>query len=296
MTTKDVITEIVGNINSFRSLYPHSTLHGRLAVRSNWRNPTPYGIMVSDNHFFDFTDFQVHENPKGLYLINDVILLPANEVIERLRHALRCFREWQYGMYKSAAGWNAEHFARLVATNVAISYWAKNTFPQFITPRCAGGINLDAQPTLDAYLHKKTQKQAERDQLQRLSRELQIREQQLQQSLNELQTHVAILQIADGGQQEELEALRTEYELLLGDYEGLQAEHNQLQGVAISTRQMLEFFRQLNRDLVERHYPRGMDEQGRNDYIRRLYQRIQVLTDRVIELATPQNVQRMVHH
>jgi len=97
-----------------------SHYYGRLV---NWTDPVVwhYGIGLSESHIFDtgsgLCTFRFGYRPKLVIGVDDALFSPA-QTIERLIHALRVFRHWNYGLL----GWNCEHLARLVATDDPISF------------------------------------------------------------------------------------------------------------------------------------------------------------------------------
>lgn len=119
-TVKDRILEV------YRSIDTKSKYYGQLV---NWykMGVWHYGIGINDDFIFDTASYTLF-NRMGLdvRLVPNVQKFSAAETIERLYAAMMCFRDWDYGLL----GWNCEHFARLVATDEAISYEVKKApFP-----------------------------------------------------------------------------------------------------------------------------------------------------------------------
>lgn len=95
--------------------------YGRLL---NWQNPGDpfwhYGIGLSNTHIFD-TGMALHvfERQEAKYVLGiDGIAFEPKQSIERLKHALYVFRDWEYNVF----GWNCEHLGRLIVTDIPRSY------------------------------------------------------------------------------------------------------------------------------------------------------------------------------
>ena len=111
--------------NMLQSLDPRSDFNGRLL---NWQGMDGfwhYGIGLSDTHIFDtgrgWEPFGRHHVQAKFVLGMDDRAYSPDKTIQRLIHALRCFKDWDYGLL----GWNCEHLCRLVATNQPVSYEVK---------------------------------------------------------------------------------------------------------------------------------------------------------------------------
>jgi hypothetical protein len=118
--------ELESKINGIlQNLDSSSQFYGRLL---NWQGTDSfwhYGIGLSDTQIFDtgrgWQPFERHHVDARFVLGIDDIAYAPDKTIKRLIHALRCFKDWEYGLL----GWNCEHLARLVATNRPISYEVK---------------------------------------------------------------------------------------------------------------------------------------------------------------------------
>ena len=103
---------------------PSSNRYGKLL---NWQNlPDPfwhYGIGLSDIYIFDtgrgLRPFQ-REEAKHVIGIEHIAFQPA-QTIERLKHALQVFADWEYTL----SGWNCEHLGRLISTDQPRCYQSK---------------------------------------------------------------------------------------------------------------------------------------------------------------------------
>ncbi|MBD2462264.1 hypothetical protein H6G89_14545 [Oscillatoria sp. FACHB-1407] len=93
----------------------------------NWQNPLDpfwhYGIGLSDTHIFDTgRGLRPFSKLDAKFVINvDHIVFEPKQTIERLKHALYVFKDWEYTL----TGWNCEHLARLVATDRPRCYQSK---------------------------------------------------------------------------------------------------------------------------------------------------------------------------
>ncbi|MBD2104941.1 hypothetical protein [Leptolyngbya sp. FACHB-261] len=128
-----------------------SEFYGKLL---NWHDFVwHYGIGLSDDLIFDtgqgMQTFESRTVNANFVLGIDQIAFNPGETIERLTHALRCFGSWDYGLL----GWNCEHFARLIATDVAISYEVQKTLFAWLNH---GGYHPTAQQDFRAYLSKES--------------------------------------------------------------------------------------------------------------------------------------------
>ncbi|WP_198649096.1 hypothetical protein [Cyanothece sp. BG0011] len=116
----------------------NSKFYGRLLEWSDITNH--YGIGLSDEYLFstgEFPDLLPMFKYQDKLKLTPTKALKPNLVIERLIYALDCFKDWHYGLL----GWNCEHYARLVATNEALSYQVKLSPLAFLNN---GGYNPDA--------------------------------------------------------------------------------------------------------------------------------------------------------
>ncbi|MEC4854046.1 MAG: hypothetical protein SAJ12_23940, partial [Jaaginema sp. PMC 1079.18] len=108
-----------------------------------------YGIGLSDTKIFDTgrgkTIFDRDCVDAKLVLGIEDIVFPPQATIERLSYARECFQHWDYGLL----GWNCEHLARLVATNVPISYEVRKTFLRYFNH---DGYHPTAQHDFEQYL------------------------------------------------------------------------------------------------------------------------------------------------
>ena len=98
-----------------------SKYYGRLL---NWSSlgVWHYGIGISNNLIFDTASLALFDRVDlDIRLVPNVQNFSPAETIDRLCTAILCFHNWDYGLL----GWNCEHFARLVATDKAISYEVK---------------------------------------------------------------------------------------------------------------------------------------------------------------------------
>lgn len=115
--------ELESKINCIlQNLDSTSQFYGRLL---NWQGTDSfwhYGIGLSDTQIFDtgrgWQPFERHYVDTKFVLGIDEISYAPDKTIKRLIHALRCFKDWDYGLL----GWNCEHLGRLVATNQPVSY------------------------------------------------------------------------------------------------------------------------------------------------------------------------------
>ncbi|WP_204141296.1 hypothetical protein [Halomicronema sp. CCY15110] len=118
--------ELEAKVNAIlQSLDSTSQFYGKLL---NWQGADSfwhYGIGLSDTHIFDtgrgWQPFERHYVDAKFVLGIDDITYPPDKTIKRLIHALRCFKNWEYGLL----GWNCEHLGRLAATNQPMSYEVK---------------------------------------------------------------------------------------------------------------------------------------------------------------------------
>jgi hypothetical protein len=130
-------------------LDPQSPYYGKLL---NWCGQDGfwhYGIGLSDAKIFDTgRGMQVFDRDSvdaKFVLGIETIAFAPNTTIERLKHALTCFADWHYGLL----GWNCEHFARLVATDIPISYEVRKTFLRYFNH---DGYHPTAQADFQRYL------------------------------------------------------------------------------------------------------------------------------------------------
>lgn len=130
--SSDQIENRIAGIEFFAD--PSSARYGKLL---NWQNPPDpfwhYGIGLSDTHIFDtgqgLQPFERH-NAKFVIGIDHIAFSPA-QTIERLKHALHVFGDWEYNFL----GWNCEHLGRLIATDeprcyqIGVIWWLCNLSP-----------------------------------------------------------------------------------------------------------------------------------------------------------------------
>jgi hypothetical protein len=160
-------------LNSYTSLSKSMTLAGeqiqkaieeidRMAVSSsqrygrllNWQNlPDPfwhYGIGLSDTHIFDtgrgLRSFERKE-AKFVLGINSIAFTPE-KTIERLKHALYVFSDWEY----TFTGWNCEHLGRLIATDQPRCYQSRPLW--FLCNMTPKGDHKIAQQIFQDYLRQ----------------------------------------------------------------------------------------------------------------------------------------------
>ena len=123
-------------IESIEHLVDRSSARfGRLL---NWQNPPDpfwhYGIGLSDTYIFDtgqgLCAFE-RKDAKFVIGVEDISFEPE-QTIERLKHALQVFSDWDY----TFTGWNCEHLSRLIATDQPRCYqssplwWLCNMSPE----------------------------------------------------------------------------------------------------------------------------------------------------------------------
>jgi hypothetical protein len=140
----------------YLSVDPSSQFHGRLL---NWKGDDSfwhYGIGLSGDKIFDtgrgIKSFNsCYVEVKCVRKVED-IAFSHEKIIRRLIYALKRFGEWEYGLL----GWNclsAQHLARLVANNRAISYEVKKQ-PWPIPHLNHGGKHPHAEKDFQKYLSK----------------------------------------------------------------------------------------------------------------------------------------------
>ncbi|MBN8563428.1 MAG: hypothetical protein J0L70_23100 [Leptolyngbya sp. UWPOB_LEPTO1] len=118
----DRVAKAMEEIDRFAN--PSSERYGRLL---NWQNPPDpfwhYGIGLSDTHIFDtgrgLCSFE-RLDAKLVIGVDHLVFTPE-QTIERLKHALHVFADWNY----SLTGWNCEHLGRLIATDQPRCYQSK---------------------------------------------------------------------------------------------------------------------------------------------------------------------------
>jgi len=124
-----------------------SDYYGKLV---NWHSDGVwhYGIGLSDDYIFDLGgNLDVFEKgDRKISFVKEVRHFSPDQTIQRLAHALSCFKDWHYGLL----GWNCEHYSRLVATNVAICYQVKKSPLAFLNH---GGYHPTAVQDLTDYLN-----------------------------------------------------------------------------------------------------------------------------------------------
>ena len=108
-------------LEMYQKVDTNSKYYGRLL---NWCSVGVwhYGIGISNNLIFDTASLALFDRVDlDIRLVPNVQNFSPSETIDRLCTAILCFHTWNYGLL----GWNCEHFARLVATDKAISYEVK---------------------------------------------------------------------------------------------------------------------------------------------------------------------------
>lgn len=108
-------------LDMYQKVDTNSKYYGRLL---NWCSlgVWHYGIGISNNLIFDTASLALFDRVDlDIRLVPNVQNFSPSETIDRLCTAVLCFHNWDYGLL----GWNCEHFARLVATDKAISYEVK---------------------------------------------------------------------------------------------------------------------------------------------------------------------------
>jgi hypothetical protein len=136
-------TEIEGKAN------PNSKVYGKLL---EWQEGSidHYAIGLSDDYMFSPGGiFSVIQTSKYTLKLTPTKALPPHLVIQRLIYALDCFKTWNYGLL----GWNCEHYARLVATNEALSYQVKFSPLAFLNN---GGYHPEAVNIFQKYLQQRS--------------------------------------------------------------------------------------------------------------------------------------------
>ncbi len=128
---------------------PSSERFGRLL---NWQNPPDpfwhYGIGLSDSHIFDtgqgLCAFK-RADAKFVMGVDDLAFTPQ-QTIERLKHALAVFSDWDYTL----TGWNCEHLSRLIATDQPRCY--QSSFLWWLCDISPEGDHKTALQTFKGYL------------------------------------------------------------------------------------------------------------------------------------------------
>jgi hypothetical protein len=145
----DQIDKTIEEIDRLTNL--SSQRYGRLL---NWQNPPDpfwhYGIGLSDMHIFDtgrgLCPFEKSE--AKLVLGIDHIAFEPKQTVERLKHALHVFADWEY----TFTGWNCEHLGRLIATDQPRCYQSSPVWWLFdMTPE---GDHKTAHQIFQNYLKK----------------------------------------------------------------------------------------------------------------------------------------------
>ena len=120
MITHENLKNALNAINN--SVNVKSKRYGKLL---NWQGGPiwHYGIGLSDDKIFDTgQNLEVFSKTDAKYVLGmEHLEFNRDQTIERLKHALECFKDWNYSVF----GWNCEHLARLVTTNDPISYGVK---------------------------------------------------------------------------------------------------------------------------------------------------------------------------
>lgn len=128
---------------------PAGQRYGRLL---NWQNPPDpfwhYGIGLSDTHIFDtgrgLCPFE-RTDAKFVIGVEDIAFEPQ-QTIERLKHALTVFADWDY----TFTGWNCEHLSRLIATDQPRCYQSSPIW--FLCNMSPEGDHKTAQQVFRDYL------------------------------------------------------------------------------------------------------------------------------------------------
>ncbi|MDJ0632460.1 MAG: hypothetical protein QNJ34_04630 [Xenococcaceae cyanobacterium MO_188.B29] len=139
-------TEIEAKVN------PNSGIYGKLL---EWQEgfTNHYAIGLSDEYMFSPGErFSVLQTSQYNLKLTPTKALHSHLVIQRLIYALDCFKKWNYGLL----GWNCEHYARLVATNEALSYQVKFSPLAFLNN---GGYHPDAVNIFQKYLEQRSLKE-----------------------------------------------------------------------------------------------------------------------------------------
>jgi hypothetical protein len=103
---------------------PASHRYGQLLRWKNFLNPVwHYGIGLSDSHIVDTGGIlRPVEKRKGARVLDiDDLAFPPAQTIERTKHALTVFSDWNYNLL----GWNCEHLGRLIATDQPRCYQSR---------------------------------------------------------------------------------------------------------------------------------------------------------------------------
>ncbi|MEB3309981.1 MAG: hypothetical protein VKJ02_07080, partial [Snowella sp.] len=140
--------KIQGKINNIKKYSnKDSKFYGKLV---NWHSGGfwHYGIGLSDEYIFDLGENLdiFYKKDREIKFVQKIRHFPPDKTIQRLIHALCCFKDWHYGFL----GWNCEHYSRLVATNVAISYQVKKSPLAFLNH---GGYHPTAVQKFTDYLN-----------------------------------------------------------------------------------------------------------------------------------------------
>jgi hypothetical protein len=139
------IREKINNIKKHSN--SHSKFYGKLV---NWYSDGfwHYGIGLSDEYIFDLgANLDVfHKKHRKIKFVEKIRQFSPDKTIQRLIYAVCCFKDWHYGFL----GWNCEHYSRLVATNVAISYQVKKSPLAFLNH---GGYHPTAVQKFTDYLN-----------------------------------------------------------------------------------------------------------------------------------------------
>ena len=154
MRTKEEVERILKDLDNH--IIKESEYYGKMLKWPN--NPFVYGFVIglSDNYYFDLgTNLRatrITKEQKLEFVYDGKPPFEPEIVIQRLRFAVECFKDYVYETIK----WNSEHYARLVATNEAVSYQIKKL-------RFSGdGRNKVAEATYDEYLRESQIKSSEK--------------------------------------------------------------------------------------------------------------------------------------
>lgn len=120
-------------------------------------NPFIYGFTIglSDEYMFDPIAARIkpmtkEEKPELVY--DGKPPFEPDIILQRMDFAIECFKDWNYETTK----WNSEHFARLVATDEAVSYQIKKI------PLSGDGRNKQAEILFSRFLKEKQTKITEK--------------------------------------------------------------------------------------------------------------------------------------
>lgn len=150
------IKQIEQRIEEIDSLAdPLSKRYGRLL---NWQNSSDpfwhYGIGLSDTDIFDTgCGLSLFTRKEAKFVIGiDGIVFTPEQTIERLKHALQVFANWEY----TVPGWNCEHLGRLIATDKPRCYQSQPIW--WLCDLTSEGDHKTAYKVFQDYLEKANSK------------------------------------------------------------------------------------------------------------------------------------------